>query len=74
MKRELRVDCTLRSRLHLPIDIKKYLKDEHILQYFLSPDSLNSSNSVGDDFLTYIKVSASLSMFYIQFICTGKYN
>lgn len=67
MKCELKVDRTLRSRLYLPIDIKKYLKDEHIPQNFLSLDSLNSLHYVGDDFLMYviyIKVSASLSMFY----------
>lgn len=32
MKRELKVDRTLRSRLYLPTDIKKYLREEHILQ------------------------------------------
>lgn len=49
--------------LYLPISTEKHLKDEHFLLFlFLNPDSLNSSNYVGIDFILpiiYVKASVS---------------
>lgn len=78
MKRELKLDCTSRSRLYLPTDIKKYLKDEHIWQYFLRLDSLIFFNYVEFNvlllYIIYTSYCVSLNKFFMQFICMEKWN